>query len=106
MENRAGRSALIAIFLAAAVSAGPLTVVEAPPQPAVKQSGERVIVPPVANRMYLPPDAPPLFVPPALMDEPASHARRFAELPEPAAFALIGSGLLLLGVIRRRRGQS
>ncbi|HWR52186.1 MAG TPA: PEP-CTERM sorting domain-containing protein [Bryobacteraceae bacterium] len=30
------------------------------------------------------------------------HARR-ADLPEPATFALIGSALLALGVIRRRR---
>lgn len=106
MRNLTGRSALIAALLATAAFAGPLTVVEAPPRPAVKQSRERVIVPPPASRARSSHALPDLFVPAALPSEPVSHNRRFSELPEPAAFALIGSGLLLLGVIRRRRSQS
>lgn len=46
-----------------------------------------------------------LFVPAA---EPAivHEGLKISNLPEPAAFALIGSGLVLLGVIRRRKRNS
>lgn len=46
-----------------------------------------------------------LFVPAA---EPAAVDRglKISNLPEPAAFALIGSGLVMLGVIRRKRKRT
>ncbi len=44
-----------------------------------------------------------IFVPAKAAEDSFEHGLGISELPEPAAFALIGSGLLLLGVIRRRR---
>lgn len=47
-----------------------------------------------------------LFVPAAGPAAAADRGLKISNLPEPAAFALIGSGLVLLGVIRRKRKSS
>ncbi len=44
-----------------------------------------------------------IFVPAKATAESMDRRLGRSELPEPAVFALIGSGLLLLGIIRRRR---
>jgi hypothetical protein len=44
-----------------------------------------------------------IFVPAHATSDSLERRLGFFELPEPAAFALIGSGLLALGILRRRR---
>ncbi len=44
-----------------------------------------------------------IFVPAKATADSMDRSLGRSELPEPAVFALIGSGLLLLGIIRRRR---
>jgi hypothetical protein len=44
-----------------------------------------------------------IFVPAHAATDSLERGLGIADLPEPAAFALIGSGLLALGIIRRRK---